>query len=318
MKFLLTSIVRAILIGSIILFLIFGSWLLWEKNSNVLKGIDIDPGKVELLRDLTYKSSFDGIPERTYRQITLETEYIGTIDAFISEPKIVPSKGLPVVIIMGGLEVNEDTFKLIHHPGDNIYVIFKYPYTKKNWHEGTPIIEIPVIRKSLLNVPSQALVLHQWISKQSWAEQDRITYAGFSFGAMFLPSIYHLADSHDKVLNPGVIAYAGADISDLLYTNMKKVDSPWRTFGAWLGEIVIYSLEPSHHLPYMNNEFLLINGTRDHQISTYSWKKLHRLIPEPKTVIILEEGHMHPRKSELTEKLVNISRNWFRERGLVN
>jgi hypothetical protein len=99
---------------------------------------------------------------------------------------------------------------------------------------------------------------------------------------------------------------------------MEKVDSPWRSFGALLGETAIYSIEPERHLPYMNNEFLLINGTRDHQISEYSWKKLHRLIPQPKTVVILDEGHMHPRKTELTKKLVKISRVWLRERGLIN
>lgn len=219
---------------------------------------------------------------------------------------------------MGGLEVDADIFRLIHDPGENIYVIFKYPYTPEYWYEDTPIVEVPVIRKSMLSVPSQALTLHQWVSKQPWSEKERVTFAGFSFGAMFMPAIYHLADSHDEVLNPAVIAYAGADISDLLYTNMGKIDSPWCSLGAWLGETAIYAIEPARHLPYMNNEFLLINGTRDHQISTYSWKKLHRLIPQPKTVVILDEGHMHPRKPELTKKLVKISREWLRKRGLIN
>jgi fermentation-respiration switch protein FrsA (DUF1100 family) len=181
-----------------------------------------------------------------------------------------------------------------------------------------PIVEIPVIRKSMLSVPSQVLALHQWVSNQPWTEKERVTFTGFSFGAMFLPAVFHLADSRDEVLNPGIIAYAGADISDLLYTNMEKIDSPWRSFGAWLGEMAIYGIEPARHLPYMNNKFLLINGIRDHQISTYSWKKLHRLVPQPKTVVILDEGHMHPRKPELTKKLVKISRKWLLERGLIN
>ena len=99
---------------------------------------------------------------------------------------------------------------------------------------------------------------------------------------------------------------------------MDKIDSPWRSVGAWLGETAIYGIEPERHLPYMNNEFLLINGTKDHQISTYSWKKLHQLIPQPKTVVILDEGHMHPRKPELTKKLVKISREWLKERELIN
>jgi pimeloyl-ACP methyl ester carboxylesterase len=316
------AIVKAVLFGLLsiflILFLVFGSWVLWERNRDTLAGIDFYSGKVEFSHDTTYNLSFEELPERTYRHIALSTEYLGNIEAFISEPTVIPTKGIPVVIIMGGLEVDADIFRLILDPGDNIYVIFKYPYTPEYWYEGAPIVEIPVIRKSVLNVPSQALALHQWVSKQPWSEKERVTFAGFSFGAMFLPAIYHLADSRDEVLNPGVIAYAGADISDLLYTNMGKIDSPWRSLGAWLGETAIYGIEPARHLPYMNNEFLLINGTRDHQISTYSWEKLHRLIPQPKTVVILDDGHMHPRKPELTKKLVKISREWLLERGLIN
>ena len=316
------AIVKVVLFGLfsifLILFLVFGSWVLWERNRDALAGIDFYSGKVELLQDTTNNLSFEEIPERTYHHITLTTEYLGNIEAFISEPTVIPAEGLPVVIIMGGLEVDADIFRLIQDPGENIYVIFKYPYTPEYWYEGTPIVEIPLIRESMLKVPSQALALHEWVSKQPWTDKERVTFTGYSFGAMFLPATYHLANSHDEVLNPAVIAYAGADISDLLYTNMGKIDSPWRSFGAWLGETAIYSIEPARHLPYMNNEFLLINGTRDHQISTYSWAKLHQMIPQPKTVVILDEGHMHPRKPELTKKLVKISREWLKERGLIN
>lgn len=322
MKVSLFAIAKVILVGLLsiflILFLVFGSWVLWERNRDALAGIDFYSGKVELSHDIRYNLTLDEIPERTYRHIDLTTEYLGNIKAIISEPTVIPKEGIPVVIILGGLEVDADIFRLIHDPGENIYVIFKYPYTPEYWYEGTPIVEIPVIRKSMLNVPAQVVALHQWVSKQPWTEKGRVTFAGFSFGAMFLPAIYHLADSHDEVLNPGVIAYAGADISDLLYTNMDKIDSPWRSIAALLGETAIYSIEPVRHLPYMNNEFLLINGTRDDQVSRYSWEKLHRMVPQPKTVVILDEGHMHPRKPELTKKLVKISREWLRERGLIN
>ena len=315
-------IIKIILFGLFSIFfilsLLFVSWVLWERNRDALAGIDFYSGKVELSHDITYNLSFEGIPERTYRHITLSTEHLGNIEAFISEPKVIAKKGVPVVMIMGGLEVDADIFRLILDPGDNIYVVFKYPYTPEYWYEGTPIVEIPVIRKSMLDVPSQALALHHWVSKQPWTQKGRVTFTGYSFGAMFMPAIYHLADSRDYVLNPGVIAYAGADISDLLYTNMDKIDFPWRSLLSWIGETAIYSIEPECHLPYMNNEFLLINGTRDHQISTYSWKKLHRLVPQPKTVMILDEGHMHPRKPDLTKKLVKITREWLMERGLIN
>jgi len=314
--------VKVVLFGFLsiflILFLLFATWAYWERNRNAVEGIDIYSGKVEFAHGTTNSLSFEGIPERTYRHIRLFTEHLGNIEAFISEPKVIPKEGLPVVVIMGGLEVDAEIFRLIQDPGDNVYVVFKYPYTPEYWYEGTPIIEIPVIRKSMLNVPSQALALHQWVSKQPWAQKERVSLTGYSFGAMFMPAIYHLAESRGYVLNPGVIAYAGADISDLLYTNMDKIDAPWRSFLSWIGETAIYSIEPERHLPFMNNEFLLINGTRDHQISTYSWKKLQRLVPQPKTVMILDEGHMHPRKPDLTKKLVKITRDWLKQRGLIN
>ena len=316
------STIKNLLLGLISIFLIpillLGIWGFWERNSDPLIGIDFQSGKVKLLHETTQNLSFEEIPERTYRHISLGTQYLGNIEAYISEPKYIPKEGLPVVVIMGGLEVDAEIFRLIQDPGENIYVVFKYPYTPEYWYEGTPVVEIPVIRKSMLAVPSQALTLHQWVTQQPWAQKERITFTGYSFGAMFIPAIYHLANDHDIILNPGVIAYAGADISDLLYTNMDKIDMPWRAILAWIGETAIYSLEPSDHLPNMNNEFLLINGTKDHQISTYSWHKLHQLTPEPKTIVILDEGHMHPRKPELTKKLVKITREWFRERGLIN
>lgn len=313
----LVALKGLLFIFSILLFL-FGSWVLWERNRDALTAIDFYSGKVELSQDTPYHLSFQELPERIYRHITLTTEYLGSIEAFISQPKIIPAEGLPVVIIMGGLEVDADTFKLISDPGENIYIIFKYPYTPEYWKEGSPVVEIPLIRKKVLRVPSQVLSLYEWVSKQLWTEKGRVTFAGFSLGAMFLPAVYHLADSHDKVFSPGIIAYAGVDISDLLYMNMKKIDPLWRSSIAWLGETAIYGIEPARHLPYMNNEFLLINGMRDHQIPTYSWEKLHRSIPQPKTLVILDAGHMHPRKPELTKKVVKISREWLKERELIN
>lgn len=302
----------------LILILLFATWTLWERNRDTLSGIDFQTGKVKLLDEIVLNLSSNEFPDRNYRYIRLSTEHLRDIEAFISEPRVIPENGVPVVIIMGGLEVDTDIFRLIQDPGENIYVVFKYPYTPEYWYEGTPVVEIPVIRKSMLAVPSQALALHDWVTQQRWARKEHVTFTGYSFGAMFMPAIYHLANSRNEVLNPGVIAYAGADISDLLYTNMDKIDSLWRSSLAWIGETAIYSIEPAHHLPYMNNEFLLINGTRDHQISRYSWEKLHKLVPQPKTVVILDEGHMHPRKPELTKKLVKITREWLKQRGLIN
>ena len=311
---------KAFAVGEVVLSLlvIFSGWVVWERNREALDAIDIDPGGVTLVSEKPLEELGSGLPERDYRRIVLDTEFVGPIEALVSRPDTVPEEGLPVVVILGGLEIGIENFRQIPDPGENIYVIYKYPYTPEYWYEGSAVVELPEIRSSMLKVPSQALTLYEWVIEQPWAEEGRVSFAGYSFGAMFLPAVFHLGQSQGIPLNPAVMAYAGVDISDLLYTNMDTFSSPWRDLLAWLGETAIYGVEPERHMPHVKNEFLLINGTKDHQVSTYSWKKLHELTPEPKTIIILEEGHMHPKKPELTKKLVKISKAWFRERGLIN
>jgi len=123
---------------------------------------------------------------------------------------------------------------------------------------------------------------------------------------------------HQIGLDYGVIAYGGVNLYQLLVTNMTNFSEPFRSLFSWLAATAIRGIEPTYHAPYMQSEFLVINGTQDHQIPEDSWRKLHQLIPNPKTIVILEEGHMHPRKTALTEKLVKMSHQWLIQKGVAN
>ncbi len=308
------SILLVITILLFLMLILIGSWAIWEHHRNPIKAIDMDPGKVTLTSDSILTSNLLS----TYRKIILSTERIGKIEALISQPAETPPRGLPVVIILGGLEIGIQNFQLIPNPGNNVIIIYRYPYSPRYWYDGAAVNQIPIIRRSVLSVPSQVVTLKKWVDQQIWTDEERTCIIGYSFGAMFIPSVYHLAAYKKVSLQPGVIAYAGADIFDLLKTNLKNLSQPFRTMVVWIATTAIYPVEPALHLPHMNNEFLIINGTKDHQVSEYSWRKLHQLIPEPKTIIILDEGHMHPNKPELTMKLVQISQKWLFEKGVIN
>jgi hypothetical protein len=311
------SILLVVAILLSLMLILIGSWATWEHHRDPIRAIDKHPGKVALALDSLLASNLPS-PSRTYRQIILNTEHIGDIEALISRPVVIPNQGLPVVIILGGLEIGIQNFQLIPDPGNNIIIIYRYPYSPRYWYDGAAVNQIPIIRRSVLSVPSQVVTLKKWVDQQTWAEEERTSIIGYSFGALFIPAVYHLATCKKVNLQPGVIAYAGADIFDLLKTNLKNLSQPFRTMVAWIASTAIYPVEPALHLPYMNNEFLIINGTKDHQVSEYSWRKLHRLVPEPKKIIILDEGHMHPNKPELTMKLVQISQKWLLEKGVIN
>jgi fermentation-respiration switch protein FrsA (DUF1100 family) len=89
----------------------------------------------------------------------------------------------------------------------------------------------------------------------------------------------------------------------------------------WLRRLLVEGLalwvrpvEPALHLPHLRGEFLFINGKRDLQIPAASALKMHRLTPEPKTVVWLEAGHMNPDNPALLLEIIRISRNWMIQR----
>ncbi len=292
-------------------------WALCQYFSDPLDFIDQPIGDLEIVRDSTFQADF--LPQqRKYHDLILANPEQGEIGCMISLPTNIPAGGLPVVIILGGLEIGQYTLKYIPDPGQNIILIYQYPYHPEYWYAGTAIEELPLIRKSVLSVPAQVISLKNWIADQDWADDRRITITGYSFGALFMPAIYRLAAHNQIPLRYGVIAYGGINIYQLLDTNMTNFSEPFRSLFSWLAATALRGIEPAYHAPYLQAEFLLINGTKDHQIPEESWRELHRLIPEPKKIVILEEGHMHPRKAALTQRLVKISHEWLIQKGVAN
>lgn len=292
-------------------------WTIWENNRNPITLLDVNPGQITTVTDTPLVSRYLS-ENREYRHLELSTENIDDIEAYISLPLVRYIEKIPVIIVLGGLEIGIHNFRYISEPGNNAIIIFQYPYQPDQWINNSAIRQIPIVRKSILDVPAQVLCLIDWINRQSWADTDRITLTGYSFGALFVPAIYHLDNVKSQKLGPGVIAYGGTDIYLLLMTNMKKTRLPFRMMESWFAATTLHPIEPEIHLEHMNNEFLVINGTLDDQIPEESWKKLHDLIPEPKTIFILEEGHMHPNNTALTMKLVNLSKQWLRKHNVIN
>jgi len=256
--------------------------------------------------------------ERIYHEIVLKSLNQSEIRFLISKPEDIPEEGLPIILILGGLEVGKYTLKYIPEPGNNIIISYQYPYHPEYWYQGSVFEELPLIRSSVLNVPTQVLSLIKWIDDQEWAAMNKITVTGYSFGALFVPAIYRLASQHDFPLRFGVIAYGGVNIYQLMKTNMTTISQPFRSVFSLFGAVALRGIEPAFHVPHMRAELLVINGAQDHQIPEESWRELHRLIPEPKTIVILEEGHMHPRKIKLTQRLVKLSHKWLISKEMAN
>jgi|GEM_PF-339653 len=291
-------------------------WGVWMRFRPPLAFLDKNQSITEVLQDSTYQVHL-AEEDRLYRDVRLGTTTSDTIRCTVSLPPDVPEKGLPVLLILGGLEVGRQSLKYIPYHGKNILVAYQYPYSPVYWYRSSPLSQIPAIQSAALSVPSQITALHEWIRRQPWAGKNSVNLLGYSFGAMFLPAICHLSQEQSIQFGPVVIAYGGADLYRLFHTNLDFIE-PVRSVVAVLMETVIYPLEPLLHLPHMSGEFFAVNGLYDDQIPEESWRLLHRHLPEPKTLRILQEGHMHPKRRELTLRLVRMSQEWLGDQGTIN
>jgi hypothetical protein len=300
-----------------ILVVIILIWSLWERLRDPIVAINPGLSDLQIISDSTYYDPIVPVP-REYHDLTFISATTDTVQIVLSLPDPLPAGRLPVMVILGGLEIGRESMAYISDPGQNALIVYQYPYHPRYWYDGAAVTQIPVIRNAVLTVPAQVVEVVQWVLQQSWPDSQRISILGYSFGALFVPAVYHLAYKKNFKLAPGVIAYGGADVFRLLNTNLKNIDQPWRLPIAWLAATAIYAADPLNHLQHMHNEFLIINGSQDHQIPPYCWQKVHTMTPEPKTILILDEGHMHFRKPELTKRLVVISQKWLFERGIIN
>ena len=307
------SIIRLFALTIIAIFMLLSIWVIWERNQDPVWAINFPSHSYQLSSDSLALSD----SSRSYRLIRLNSPSTGKITAFLSESIDTLDSPKPVVIIVGGLEVGLKTFEYFPNPGNNHILLFRYPYSKSRFG-NSDLLEVPAIHRSVRVVPSQIMSLIQWAKEQSWCDPQRVTIIGFSLGALFIPSIYHLANYQSVEINRGVMAYGGVDIYRLMMTNLRKVPEFSKPLISFFVSTATFPMEPARHLPMVNNELLYLNGRFDSKIPIESWQVLPELAPDPKTVLILETEHMHPKKPELTQKLVQVSKDWLVKRKVLN
>jgi dienelactone hydrolase len=311
---------RFLLIFSLLIFLLLvliALWIGYQHWRDPLAALDADFIFLEKVSEK--QTTVELLNEkRFYTDVTLYSRELDSIHATISLPDSIPVEGLPVMIVLGGLEIGRESLKYIPAQGLNIIIAYQYPYQPRYWYDGSKITQIPAIRSAVMRVPAQVVALADWAEQQHWSDKKRLSILGYSYGAFFVPAIYHLADQHHLNLGPAVMAYGGVGLYPLLMNNLKFLSAFPRTIVAWTAAAAIYPVEPALHLPHLKGEFLVINGRTDQQIPEPCWQKFQQLTPQPKTVMILDAGHMHPSKPELTRRVVEISRQWLLERNAVN
>lgn len=250
---------------------------------------------------------------RTYIDVVLDCDKAGEASFTMSLPEKVPPKGLPTILIVGGLKTGQESLQFIPDHGEYALIAYEYPKRLKTLHKINVLLHIYTVRKAALEVPIELIDMLHYLYKQPWINEEPISLMGYSFGATFMPVTYVTAENEGLKLGPGVMAYGGAGVYCLFKENLPLPDflkDPVATMAA----ATFKPIDPIIYAPKMKGDFLIINGIYDSQIPLKCAHRLQDLVPEPKTVMNLETEHMSPQNPDLNLRLINISRTWLEEK----
>lgn len=254
--------------------------------------------------------------KRLYSDIQLYSPYSSGIRFTVSTP-LEPDSMYPVIILLGGLEIGRYSLNYLPEQGNNVIIAYEYPYRPQYWYDAPGIHQLEWIRQSALMVPYEISVVTRWIHQQDWYNRKPVILMGYSFGALFIPAIAAYAAEINIHFSPVIIAYGGGNLPQILKANLKKLPSLIRHPLSWYFSRALYPLEPVRYTRYLPPEVLIINGIKDKQIPIQSAKELYQSIIPPPDLILLNEGHMHPRKTYLIDSLIVLSKTWLLQQGAI-
>ena len=155
---------------------------------------------------------------------------------------------------------------------------------------------------------------------QPWAERERISLLGFSLGAVAVPAAQRLLELRGLRVGWTVLAYGGADIANLLEHHPKAGPDWARPMIGWLAGRLFHPVDPAEHLPHLSGRFLVIGGTDDGLIPKHSAQLMRDLVPEPKTVLLLDGQHMGVGKAQtaLLGQIQQVTEDWLVDQKAMN
>jgi hypothetical protein len=258
---------------------------------------------------------------RQLRRVVLRSEALGDISLAINVPHPQPARPLPVVFVLGGHQTGQAAIDTLGPPGENVLVGYDWPIPRKlprstwEWLQATP-----ALRRQVLGVPGQVTAALAWLREQPWADDERMSLAGFSLGAIAAPAIQRVATAEGLRIGWTVLGYGGAGLGDLLAEHPAVRRHRLGGVVAQAVGVLLHPIEPALHLPALQGRFLVISGRGDALISQRAVTRFHTLTPEPREVVFLEGDHpgTGSRQQALLEEIVAVTRAWLVSQGAVN
>jgi hypothetical protein len=288
---------------------------LWWFVPDPLDHLPAPPGEITVLHEQRM-----AMGARELRYVTLDAGRAGEARIVVSLPRdIEPGERLPVVMLLGGLARGDDNLAALPPPGRNIVIGYDWPVTVL-MPQGMDLVRAAADQYGdALAIPGQVTATLRWARAQGWADGERFSLVGFSFGALAAPAAQRLAAREGIGIGWTVLGYGGAPIAEIVRTH--PLVSP-RWVQAPLGlaaAVLLRPIEPSHHLPRLEGRFLVLEGEDDELIPAAARARMTALTPEPMTHIAFDGHHMGVGRHQqaLLAEITETTLTWLREQGAV-
>jgi hypothetical protein len=257
---------------------------------------------------------------RTLQHLVLDAPAVGRIGLAISLPDPLPKRRLPIVMVLGGLATGERNIRHIPGGGDNAIVGYDWPIPTAQPQGWDLVGEAPDLYDRALRVPGQIAAALDWLAGQGWADPDRISLLGFSLGALAAPAAQRLAELRGRAVGWTALAYGGSPIGALLAANPYMKPRWTAPIFSRVADLVLRPVEPGEHLPHLRGRFLVVGGRDDAFVPEAAARRMRDLTPEPKTIILLDGGHMGAGadRQALLAEIIAVTTRWLADEKAVN
>jgi len=289
------------LIAVIIVVLLF--FLLWQYQSRDHSNTFISE-KGSLVDVRIRPATGDSLREKSW--LTLKSNAGLVVECGMLLPRPL-RKPLPAIILLGGKATGKYAIDYVPELGDVIVVAVDYPYEPRESYTLAEFIrDVPAIRSALMAMVPSVMLLTDYLVQRPDVDSTRIVVLGYSFGAPFVPCV--LASDRRPLV--AAMVFGGGELYSLIEHNVKRYEgSVASKFVGLLGGFLLWPLEPLRYADKISPvPLIMINGTDDEMIPRKNVELVFEKAQEPKKLIWLRSGHVHPKKEDLTQAIVETLR----------
>jgi dienelactone hydrolase len=213
-----------------------------------------------------------------------------------------PDRPLPAVLLLAGVETGADAVLLTPLGRDIVQMAIDYPWDGPQLFSRAELVAaLPRLRESAFDAAAASLLAADFLASAPGVDRDSVFIVGCSFGAIFGP----IAAAARPEVDALVIVQGGGDLRRLIEANLRYggIERFPKVLSA-AGAVLLHPFEPTRWIGRVSpSRVILVNGSGDVRIPRPCVDALLRAARDPKEMIWVDAGHLHPDNEELIRRL---------------